>query len=107
MSHPMTDGFHQSDPPVPVETVDVDGTTRSSSIVDRAALPKITRELPNLSECHSCGYRSNDQDKLRTLNSEWRIVLLCRKCYPRAVHGEVCTYCLDDVIAGKESFKCG
>ncbi|PNX71548.1 hypothetical protein L195_g027428 [Trifolium pratense] len=41
---------------------------------------KKTRDLPNLTECHGCGFKIDvctGRNRLRPLYSEWRVVLLC------------------------------
>ncbi|KAL9671415.1 hypothetical protein QQ045_008983 [Rhodiola kirilowii] len=105
MSHPTDDGIRQFDPPV--ATAEEIGLDFPAELVP--PLSKKTRDLPNLAECHSCGFRidtSNGKDKLRTLNSEWRIVLLCRKCYKLCARGKLCTYCLEEVDGEERPFKC-
>ncbi|GAB4855725.1 hypothetical protein Ancab_024369 [Ancistrocladus abbreviatus] len=62
-----------------------------------AAAKKKTRELPNLSDCHCCNRRintTNPKQRLRTLNSEWRIILLCKQCYKLVESAQLCSYCL-------------
>ncbi|XP_012080849.2 uncharacterized protein LOC105641013 isoform X1 [Jatropha curcas] len=57
---------------------------------------KKTRDLPNLSECHSCGFRIDSctgNNRLHTLYSEWRIVLLCKICFIRVESSQLCSYC--------------
>ncbi|XAR49418.1 hypothetical protein NMG60_11032622, partial [Bertholletia excelsa] len=57
-----------------------------SSDLSSDRLRKKTRDLPNLSDCRCCGIRvnsSNPKEKLQTLDSFWRIVLLCKKCLKR------------------------
>uniref|UniRef100_A0A7N0ZWU9 Uncharacterized protein n=1 Tax=Kalanchoe fedtschenkoi TaxID=63787 RepID=A0A7N0ZWU9_KALFE len=117
MSDPPADEFQQSNPPVVTaernDTTSIVVFSADEARGDQAALPPLprkTRDLPNLAECHSCGLRvntSNGKDKLRILDSEWRVVLLCRKCCRRAAHGEMCTYCLGEVGGEGERFKCG
>ncbi|XP_059648097.1 uncharacterized protein LOC132294308 [Cornus florida] len=69
-----------------------------------------TRDLPNLSDCHSCGLRINNtdpKDKLQTLDSVWRIVLLCKKCIKRVQSAELCSYCFSETSAAEENcFRC-
>ncbi|KAK9287130.1 hypothetical protein L1049_015541 [Liquidambar formosana] len=72
-----------------------------------APCSKKTRELPNLSECHNCGYRintSNGKDRLQTLYSEWRIVLLCKSCFDRVESAELCPYCFTET--SQECLRC-
>lgn len=62
---------------------------------------KKTRELPNLSDCHCCNRHinnTNPKDRLQTLTSEWRIVLLCKECLKRVESAQTCSYCLGDVL---------
>ncbi|EEF38616.1 conserved hypothetical protein [Ricinus communis] len=79
---------------------------------------KKTRDLPNLSECHSCGFRvdccsngkNNDSSsgRLQTLYSEWRIVLLCKICFFRVESCHICAYCFKDLSSSDNSclFRC-
>ncbi|KAK1359310.1 hypothetical protein POM88_043784 [Heracleum sosnowskyi] len=70
---------------------------------------KKTRDLPNLYDCHSCNRHvnfSNPSDKLRILESAWRVVLLCKECNRCVELGKDCSYCLSSV-SGFECFKCG
>ncbi|CAL9025689.1 unnamed protein product [Prunus brigantina] len=76
----------------------------------QAQAAKKTRELPNLSECHSCHLRvdianANVKSKLHVLYSEWRIVLLCKKCFSRVESSELCSYCYS-TSSSQESFSC-
>ncbi|KAL8097540.1 uncharacterized protein LOC141683517 [Apium graveolens] len=69
---------------------------------------KKTRDMPNLYDCHSCNRHVNfaDQnDRLRILESVWRVVLLCKECLRCVELGKVCSYCLSSV-SGFECFKC-
>ncbi|CAI9103954.1 OLC1v1002550C1 [Oldenlandia corymbosa var. corymbosa] len=62
---------------------------------------KITRDLPNLSECHGCGLRidfSNPKARLQPLDSFWRIVLLCKRCFKQVNSGHACLYCFKDTM---------
>ncbi|KAG2705195.1 hypothetical protein I3843_05G038000 [Carya illinoinensis] len=84
--------------------------SRSPTISDHPhpALKK-TRDLPNLSQCHACGFRTdtgNGKQRLQTLYSEWRIVLLCKKCAVRVESSEICSYCFQETLAA-ECFCCG
>ncbi|XP_050260852.1 uncharacterized protein LOC126705722 [Quercus robur] len=78
---------------------------------DTVPVPKkITRDLPNLSECHACGLRTDTanpnpkRQRLQTLRSEWRIVLLCNKCFLRVNSSHICSYCF--LQADHSSFLC-
>lgn len=65
--------------------------------------------MPNLYDCHSCNRHvnfANQSDRLRILESVWRVVLLCKECIRCVELGEVCSYCLSSV-SGFECFKCG
>ncbi|MFS7996020.1 putative chromatin regulator PHD family [Helianthus anomalus] len=71
--------------------------------------PKKTRELPNLSDCHSCGVRinhTNPRDRLQPLDSMWRIVLLCKKCTKRVSNSDLCSYCFSSVVDELDCVKC-
>nr|XP_016496360.1 PREDICTED: uncharacterized protein LOC107815315 isoform X1 [Nicotiana tabacum] len=82
-------------------------TSSSSSAFDQ--LPKrVTRDLPNLSDCHGCRLRINHtdpSDRLQTLDSVWRIVLLCKKCIRSVNSGQTCPYCFNNT-ADSDCFKC-
>ncbi|WOH04957.1 hypothetical protein DCAR_0624369 [Daucus carota subsp. sativus] len=72
-------------------------------------LRKKTRDLPNLYDCHRCNRHvnfANQSDRLRILDSAWRVVLLCKECVRCVELRQVCSYCLMDV-SGSECFKCG
>ncbi|KAK9989196.1 hypothetical protein SO802_029435 [Lithocarpus litseifolius] len=78
---------------------------------DTVPVPKkITRDLPNVSECHACGLRTDTanpnprRQRLQTLRSEWRIVLLCNKCFLRVNSSHICSYCF--LQADHSSFRC-
>lgn len=69
--------------------------------------PKKTRDLPNLNECHSCGFKIDvctGKNKLRTLYSEWRVVLLCNKCFSSIESCKICSYCFSGTSS--ESLRC-
>uniref|UniRef100_A0A5B7B6X7 Uncharacterized protein n=1 Tax=Davidia involucrata TaxID=16924 RepID=A0A5B7B6X7_DAVIN len=69
---------------------------------------KKTRDLPNLSDCHSCGLRINNTNpngKLQTLDSVWRITLLCKKCIKRVQSAELCSYCFSET-AENDCYRC-
>ncbi|KAJ1419919.1 hypothetical protein SESBI_14659 [Sesbania bispinosa] len=68
---------------------------------------KKTRDLPNLTECHACGFKVDvctGKNRLRTLFSEWRVVLLCNKCLSRVESSQICSYCFSKT--SPESFRC-
>ncbi|XVF01617.1 hypothetical protein REPUB_Repub04eG0104100 [Reevesia pubescens] len=70
---------------------------------------KKTRDFPNLTECQACGSRidnENGKNRIQTLYSEWRIVLLCPRCYHRVDSSQICTYCLKEASDGY-CFSCG
>ncbi|KAM0992448.1 hypothetical protein ACFX13_010859 [Malus domestica] len=73
---------------------------------------KKTRELPNLLECHCCHLRvdianASAKSKLQILYSEWRVVLLCKKCLTRVESSELCSYCFAATSPSQEdSFTC-
>ncbi|KAL5096392.1 hypothetical protein RYX36_000719 [Vicia faba] len=68
---------------------------------------KKTRDLPNLTECHACGFKVDmctGKNKLRPLYSEWRIVLLCNKCFSCVQSSQICSYCFS--ASSSDSFRC-
>lgn len=88
-------------------TASPESTVSSDSSSDRLA--KKTRELPNLSDCHSCGVRinfTNPRERLQPLDSMWRVVLLCKKCYKLVISSELCSYCFLSVTDENDCFKC-
>lgn len=83
-------------------------STSSSSAFDQLS-KRVTRDLPNLSDCHGCGVRINHtdpNDRLQTLDSVWRIVLLCKKCIRRVNSGQTCPYCFKNRDDDSDSCKC-
>ncbi|KAK4750016.1 hypothetical protein SAY87_027465 [Trapa incisa] len=71
-----------------------------------STIPRRTRDVPNISECHACGFRvdlSSGKNRLRILYSEWRVVLLCRKCMSLVESLAICSYCFKEV---SEGFRC-
>ncbi|KAI0494478.1 hypothetical protein KFK09_024616 [Dendrobium nobile] len=51
---------------------------------------------PCLSSCHRCGLGfpiNGSVDCLKALESQWRVVLLCRECFAAVKSAEVCSYC--------------
>ncbi|CAN4110614.1 unnamed protein product [Withania somnifera] len=69
-------------------------STSSSCSFDQLS-KRVTRDLPNLSDCHGCCLRINHtdpNDRLQTLDSVWRIVFLCKKCIRRVNSGQTCPY---------------
>ncbi|TMW99541.1 hypothetical protein EJD97_002362 [Solanum chilense] len=89
---------------VPIQSTN--STSSSSSAFDQFS-KRVTRDLPNLSDCHGCGVRINHtdpDDRLLTLDSFWRIVLLCKKCIKCVDSGQTCPYCFkntDDTDCSK------
>ncbi|KAL2342133.1 hypothetical protein Fmac_010073 [Flemingia macrophylla] len=68
---------------------------------------KKTRDLPNLTECHACGFKVDvctGRNRLRPLYSEWRVVLLCNKCFSSVQSSKMCSYCFSE--ASPQSFRC-
>lgn len=68
---------------------------------------KKTRDLPNLTECHACGFKIDvctGTNRLRPLFSEWRVVLLCKKCFSSVQSSQICSYCFSG--ASPESYSC-
>ncbi|KAI6701682.1 hypothetical protein NL676_016006 [Syzygium grande] len=79
------------------------GNVKSSA----ASAPKKTRDLPNLSQCHACGFRIDlvdGKNRLQPLYSEWRIVLLCKKCLIWVDSSVICSYCFSETSG--ECFRC-
>lgn len=70
---------------------------RSSAPAPPANSPlKKTRDLPNLSECHSCKSRTDavtGKNPVKFMYSEWRVVILCKRCLSRVESSEICSYC--------------
>ncbi|KAI4342267.1 hypothetical protein MLD38_026910 [Melastoma candidum] len=68
------------------------------------------RDVLNLLECHACGHRVDmckGKDRLQTLYSEWRVVLLCRKCLVGVESAVTCSYCFEGCGGdGEGSFRC-
>lgn len=61
-----------------------------------------------MSDCHGCRVRINHtdpDDRLQTLDSVWRIVLLCKKCIRRVNSGQACPYCFKNTD-DSDCFKC-
>ncbi|XP_019425496.1 PREDICTED: uncharacterized protein LOC109334274 isoform X2 [Lupinus angustifolius] len=75
---------------------------------------KKTRDLPKLTECHSCGFKvdicSNVDGKnaLQPLYSEWRVVLLCSKCFSKVESSQICSYCFSETASSEidSCFSC-
>ncbi|XP_031282711.1 uncharacterized protein LOC116141330 [Pistacia vera] len=68
---------------------------------------KKTRDLPNLSECQTCGFRTDacsGKNRIQILYSEWRIVLLCNRCLSRVESSLICSYCFNETT--NDSFSC-
>ncbi|KAI9103588.1 hypothetical protein K1719_023211 [Acacia pycnantha] len=68
---------------------------------------KKTRDLPNLNKCHACGFivdACTGKKRLHILNSEWRIVLLCKNCLLSIKSSKMCTYCFSESSA--DCFRC-
>ncbi|XP_028753181.1 uncharacterized protein LOC114712806 [Neltuma alba] len=63
---------------------------------------KKTRDLPNLNKCHACGFIVDvcaGKKRLHILNSEWRIVLLCKNCLSSIKSSRMCSYCFSESSA--------
>ncbi|MED6133948.1 hypothetical protein PIB30_032881 [Stylosanthes scabra] len=78
-----------------------------SNLVFECSSQKKTRDLPNLTECHACGFKFDlctGKNGLRTLYSEWRVVLLCTKCFSSVESSRICTYCFSE--ASPDSYRC-
>lgn len=68
---------------------------------------KKTRDLPNLNKCHACGFIVDvctGKKRLHVLNSEWRIVLLCKNCLSSVKSSKMCLYCFSESSA--DCFRC-
>ncbi|KAK2663418.1 hypothetical protein Ddye_001992 [Dipteronia dyeriana] len=69
-----------------------------------------TRDLPNLSECQSCGFRPDTctagKITMQILFSEWRIVLVCHKCLSRVESSQICSYCFKQITQEDDFFTC-
>lgn len=91
------------------QDIDVSHPPRKRAGDGNGSSAKKTRDMPNLSECHNCGYRintSNSKDRLQTLNSEWRVVLLCIRCFNRVESAELCSYCFTETSSDDECYRC-
>ncbi|KAM7263760.1 hypothetical protein ACFE04_001443 [Oxalis oulophora] len=83
-------------------------------------------DLPNLTQCQSCGYRidicniatnngknhnnnnnNNNKRILRTLYSEWRILLVCNDCTSLIESSRICSYCFKECNNSDCCFRCG
>uniref|UniRef100_A0A1D1Z0Q3 Protein FAM76A n=1 Tax=Anthurium amnicola TaxID=1678845 RepID=A0A1D1Z0Q3_9ARAE len=81
-------------PPGPQKGPPSSTSSRSSPPLD--PYRRKTRDLPNIYNCHSCGLRFPDnggRERLQPLDSQWRIVLLCRACLHAIRSAVVCAYC--------------
>lgn len=68
---------------------------------------KKTRDLPNLTECHACGFKVDvctGRNRLHILHSEWRIVLLCKMCLSSIKSSQICSYCFSKTSA--DCYRC-
>ncbi|XP_042494261.1 uncharacterized protein LOC122073703 [Macadamia integrifolia] len=81
-------------------------SAESASSASSVRLRKRTPELPTISDCHACGARmkKKGKDKLLTLDSQWRVVLLCKKCFDGVESTKICSYCFMKV--SEESAGC-
>ncbi|XP_011659008.1 uncharacterized protein LOC101208216 isoform X1 [Cucumis sativus] len=97
-------------PPPPPSLSSSSSAPLNPTLIPNPSLPcpqKKTRDLPNFSECHACGFRIDTVDgrsRLNSLYSEWRIVLLCNKCFSLVESSQVCSYCFADTTG--DSFIC-
>ncbi|QCD76507.1 hypothetical protein DEO72_LG1g126 [Vigna unguiculata] len=79
----------------------------SENLSDSVPTHKKTRDLPNLTECHACGFKvdvCSGKNRLRTLYSEWRVVLLCKNCFSSVESSQMCSYCFYGMSL--ESYRC-
>jgi len=67
---------------------------------------KKTRDQPNLTECQSCGLRISSHKRLEILYSEWRIILLCTKCFNLVESSRICSYCFRQSSDKTKCFRC-
>ncbi|WVY95275.1 hypothetical protein V8G54_034363 [Vigna mungo] len=77
------------------------------NLSDSVPTHKKTRDLPNLTECHACGFKVDvctGKNRLRTLYSEWRVVLLCKSCFSSVESSQICSYCFCGMSL--ESYSC-
>ncbi|KOM54000.1 hypothetical protein LR48_Vigan09g265900 [Vigna angularis] len=77
------------------------------NLLDSVPTHRKTRDLPNLTECHACGFKvdvCSGKNRLRTLYSEWRVVLLCRNCFSSVQSSQICSYCFYGMSL--ESYRC-
>ncbi|KAJ4965149.1 hypothetical protein NE237_016998 [Protea cynaroides] len=71
---------------------------------------KRTQELPGISNCHACGARMSNKSKNEqiTLDSEWRVVLLCKSCFDDVESAKICSYCFMEVsVESAGCCECG
>ncbi|KAM0025521.1 putative transcription factor interactor and regulator LIM family [Helianthus debilis subsp. tardiflorus] len=79
------------------------------SKTDVSSSPESTVESPHLSDCHCCSVRincTNPRERLQPMESMWRIVLLCKKCFKLVNSSELCSYCFNSVDDVEDCFKC-
>ncbi|XP_077248640.1 uncharacterized protein LOC143888182 [Tasmannia lanceolata] len=63
--------------------------------------------LPNFSNCHACGICiALKKGRFQTLDSEWRIVILCKECLFLIKSAAICSYCFAGISAGDETIDC-
>jgi len=67
---------------------------------------KKTRDQPNLTECQSCGLRTPSHKRLEILYSEWRIILLCTKCFNLVESSKICSYCFRKFSVKTKCLRC-
>ncbi|CAK7324239.1 unnamed protein product [Dovyalis caffra] len=67
---------------------------------------KKTRDQPDLTECQSCGLRISSHKRLEILYSEWRIILLCAKCFNLVESSKICSYCFRQSSDKTKCFRC-
>lgn len=83
------------------------GSESEISLHSNPTSHKKTRDLPNLTECHACGFKvdvCSGRNRLHVLHSEWRIVLLCKPCLLSVKSSEICSYCFSKTSS--DSFRC-
>ncbi|KAK9111266.1 hypothetical protein Scep_018785 [Stephania cephalantha] len=99
------------------------GAPRTSQPFSPTSSSSIQSRHPNISTCHSCGsHNSNNNNddnnsnnnnnnlktrgKLRILDSQWRIVLLCTNCFKDIRTARTCSYCFLR-FREEERVRCG
>ncbi|KAL5714976.1 hypothetical protein ACHQM5_016867 [Ranunculus cassubicifolius] len=65
---------------------------------------------PDISNCHVCESQINlkgrGKDKIRTLHSHWRIVIICNSCFNNLQSAKTCSYCFTKIFDELSSVCC-